>query len=217
MVKIIKVLSVLKYFVFFLIFVIVAFFYLNEYPQYLFFLPKTYFSNKYYSVILTSSIHSLIIDHKERACYYGIFTTEENYKGKWMLEKYDNSYKYENETVLIVYTRSHLFTQNIFKQYVFFKDRNYFFVNITKEYLISDTDLNNQIILDLKAENVSFQILYSNYPTSWQIGSIREPTERQINFNNQSDTDILFHKKGLIETVIIEMMIGNDKTNTSLS
>lgn len=195
-----------------LIFLVFVFFvslsvWLCLYPQYLMFIPKFTFQNKFYSVQVCSFIISLPISGKEVCGYYRIFQCEENYHGKWMLEQPQGFIVLtDNSTHFIVKSHSNLFTENLVKTWIFLKNKPYFFVNITKTYLVSDWDMNNQIIVDVqKNSNVTFMILDSNPSATWQYDG---KTEFQIDFNGQQDRELLYHEKDLVETVLVEVTIN---------
>ena len=196
------------------------------YPNYIASQPKFRFQNSYYSLEVTSYITKLKVNGKDITAYYNIFNCEENYEGNWELEivqKQAVTTENNGKTTVLV-TESTLLTQKITKKWTFYSDKPYFLLEITKIYLFDSTNLNNQIIVDVKNQGfhlsihnktltfniqnslLTIEILECNKPVGWQPPTAStDYTEAQINIDGQSDRDSRFHYTG--ETEIAKLKV----------
>lgn len=178
--------------------------------------PWIIYSSSIYSVEGDSVIRHVVIGGIDRTAKYDLFQCEENYHEVWGLETPKRC------TILgsTVMTYSILATYDCFKTYIFREDG--FTVKVSKAYLISGFDQNNQIIADLQNNlfvhnrtaimfigddwNLTITIVESNTPITIQPPSIGL-TEAQFNFNGQSDRDLAYHRVGDVETVLFDVRI----------
>lgn len=176
------------------------------------------YSSDIYSITADSSIKHFFINGQDIRAKYGIFQCEENHNGLWKVETVKKYVNPVGKDTLLTYSSLYLF--DVYKTFIFRSDG--FTANISKCYLHSGFDQNNQIIFDAKnigfvfnessftflekGFNVIVTILWSNVPIKIQL-PISSLTELQFNFNSQSDRDIAYHSKGLIESALFDVRI----------
>jgi hypothetical protein len=183
------------------------------------------YKSSIYSIKADTTIRHLYINGGDVAAKYQIFQLEENYQQLWKLESPKRFVAPVGAETLMTY--SSLYTFDVIKTFIFREDG--FTANISKCYIVSGFDENNQILVDVHNVgwvhwfNGSFRfflpgwsldnpfptmtvsILYSNVPVDVQEPRQTNPTELQFNFNNQSDRDIAYHQAGSIETALFNV------------
>ena len=184
------------------------------------------FSNDYFSLEMDTVIRRFYVNGSNVLAKYLMFQLEEDYQLNWKLETPNRfSYIKEENNIITVFTFSQLFTYDIFKTFVFYTDKPFFLVEISKTYTIDAFSDNNQILVDvfndhfvlLNNHTFVFFLLDLKHKLVIQILDsspeivIQEPvtTEAQFNFNGRSDRDITFHQKGQIETVRFNVTVAN--------
>jgi hypothetical protein len=175
------------------------------------------YSSDLYGVKMDSVIRHLRIGGAEVSAKYQIFQCEENYHQSWKLET-PKDYHVIGTTL---FTYSSLYTYDCFKTFIFREDG--FTLELSKAYIVSSFDSNNQIIVDVINQGyvwnetsftffgpdwkMTLDVIESNIPVSIQPPSIGNPTELQFDFNGKSDRNLAFHEKGDIESVFFNITI----------
>jgi hypothetical protein len=183
------------------------------------------FENQYFRVELDSVIRSFKVDGQEYLSTYAMFQCEEDYQLKWKLETFVRQSIAESGNITTVFSFSQLYTYDVLKEFVFYRDRPSFTVKVIKAYQIDAFSDNNQIIVDFvnigfvndtrsalfinSNFNLTIDVLSSDPGLSIQDPIETNPTEVQFNFKGKADRDLAYHHKGDVEIATFNVTVVN--------